>query len=284
MEDVPNPGKSNSALFFLWYRTCYNISNLSSNAPLSCGKHKCQRRCHRVQDHSKIQCFAKVDRKCDKGHTTKAPCGNKTKVCATCIKEEEENQRRIERKLELERQRQEDDERRIRRDLELERKRQKLQDNYRLQLQQIEDEIDHRRRTMKYESEEKKHADELKQKKEELESLRQAESNKKKMKATQKTSPPPQAAPQFDAISSAAKEWKNMKEVEGARNAALDKLMGMIGLESVKDQIMSIKSTVDTKIRQGFSLGNERWSCSLLGNPGTGKCIRDTSSTMNDSS
>ncbi|KLO93636.1 related to ECM32-DNA dependent ATPase/DNA helicase B [Fusarium fujikuroi] len=241
------------------------------NAPLSCGKHKCQRRCHRVQDHSKIQCFAKVDRKCDKGHTTKAPCGNKTKVCATCIKEEEENQRRIERKLELERQRQEDDERRIRRDLELERKRQKLQDNYRLQLQQIEDEIDHRRRTMKYESEEKKHADELKQRKEELESLRQAESNKKKMKANQKTSPPPQAAPQFDAISSAAKEWKNMKEVEGARDAALDKLMGMIGLESVKDQILSIKSTVDTKIRQGFSLGDERWSCSLLGNPGTGK-------------
>ncbi|KAF5631693.1 NFX1-type zinc finger-containing protein [Fusarium sp. NRRL 52700] len=261
----------------------------SCNALLSCGKHKCQRRCHRVQDHSKIPCIAKVDRKCDKGHKTKVKCGDKTKTCATCIKEEEENQRRVQRELELERQRQEenqrrirrdrelerqrqeDDERRIRRDLELERKRQGLQDKYRLQLQQIEDEIDHRRRTMKYESEEKKHADELKQKKEELESLRQAESNKKKMKATQKTSAPPQTAPQFDPISNAAKEWKNMKEVEGARNNALDKLMGMIGLESVKDQILSIKSTVDTKIRQGFSLGDERWSCSLLGNPGTGK-------------
>ncbi|KAF5265252.1 hypothetical protein FOXYS1_3905 [Fusarium oxysporum] len=224
-----------------------------------------------VQDHSKVQCFAKVDRICDKGHKTKVPCGSKTKVCVTCTKEDEENQRRIKRDLELERQRQEDDERRIRRDLELERRRQGLQDEYRLQLQEIEDEIDHRRRTMKYESEEKKHADELKQKKEELESLRQAESNKKKMKTTQKTSPPPQAAPQFDPISSVAKEWKNMKEVEGARNVALDKLMGMIGLESVKDQILSIKSTVDTKIRQGFSLGDERWSCSLLGNPGTGK-------------
>ncbi|KAF5983131.1 hypothetical protein FBULB1_3920 [Fusarium bulbicola] len=259
------------------------------DAPLSCGKHKCQRRCHRVQDHSKIPCVAKVDRKCDKDHKTKVQCGDKTKTCVTCIKEEEENQRRIQRdlelerlrqeenqrrirrNLELERQRQEDVERRIRRDLELERKRQGLQDKYRLQLQEIEDEIDHRRRTMKYESEEKKHADELKQKKEELESLRQAESNKKKMKATQKTSPPPQTAPKFDPVSSAAKEWENMKKVEGARNAALDKLMGMIGLESVKDQILSIKSTVDTKIRQGFSLGDERWSCSLLGNPGTGK-------------
>ncbi|KAG4281258.1 hypothetical protein FPRO06_10163 [Fusarium proliferatum] len=165
----------------------------------------------------------------------------------------------------------EDNQRRIKRDLELERTRQEAQDKYRLELQEIEDEIDHRRRTMKYESEEKKQADELKQKKEELESLRQAESNKKKMKATQKASPPPQTVPQFDPISSAANEWKNMKEAEGARNAALDKLMGMIGLESVKDQILSIKSTVDTKIRQGFSLGDERWSCSLLGNPGTGK-------------
>lgn len=175
----------------------------------------------------------------------------------TCVKEYEDNQRRI------------------KRDLELERKRQERQDKYRLKLQKIEDETDHLRRAMKYESEEKKQADELKQKKEELESLRQADSNKKKMKTTQKTSPPPQTAPQFDPISSAAKEWKNMKEVEGARNAALDKLMGMIGLESVKDQILSIKSAVDTKIRQGFSLGDERWSCSLLGNPGTGKYTTD---------
>ncbi|KAG9497512.1 hypothetical protein J7337_010373 [Fusarium musae] len=223
------------------------------NAPLSCGKHKCQRRCHRVQNHSMIPCFAKVERICDKGHKTKVPCGDKSKTCATCTTEYEDNQRRI------------------KRDLELERTRQEAQDKYRLELQEIEDEIDHRRRTMKYESEEKKQADELKQKKEELESLRQAEINKKKIKATQKTSPSPQTAPQFDPISSAANEWKNMKEVEGARNAALDKLMGMIGLESIKDQILSIKSTVDTKIRQGFSLGDERWSCSLLGNPGTGK-------------
>ncbi|KAF5573393.1 NFX1-type zinc finger-containing protein [Fusarium pseudoanthophilum] len=224
------------------------------NALLGCGKHKCQRRCHRVQDHSKVECFAKVERVCDKGHKSKVPCGDKSKSCATCTKEYEDNQRRI------------------KRDLELERKRQELQDKYRLELQEIEDEIDHRRRTMKYEAEEKKQADELKQKKEELDSLRQADSNKQKMKAAQKDVPPPQTPdPLFDPISSAANEWKNMKEVEGARNAALDKLMGMIGLESVKDQILSIKSTVDTRIRQGFSIGDERWSCSLLGNPGTGK-------------
>ncbi|KAF4440391.1 hypothetical protein F53441_12339 [Fusarium austroafricanum] len=223
------------------------------NAPLGCGKHTCHRRCHRVQDHSKIECLAKVEKTCARGHKSKVPCGDNSKSCITCTKEDKDNRRRIQR------------------DLELERKRQEAQDKYRLELQEIEDEIDHHRRTMQYESEKKKQADDLKQKQEELETLRQTESNKKKMNETQKNNPSPQYSPQIDIISSAANEWKNMKEVDGARNVALDKLMGMIGLESVKDQLLSIKSSVDTKIRQGFSLGDERWSCALLGNPGTGK-------------
>ncbi|KAF4948840.1 hypothetical protein FSARC_13634 [Fusarium sarcochroum] len=223
-------------------------------APLSCGKHICNRRCHRVQDHSMTACFEKVERTCARGHKTKVPCGDKSKSCMSCAKEDQDNRRRIER------------------DLEIEKKRQQQQDKCRLELQEIGDEIDHRRRTMKYESEEKQQADTLKQKKQELESLRQAESNKKRMKIAQKNNQSPQSLPpRFDAISSAANEWKNMKETEGARNDALDRLMEMIGLESVKDQLLSTKSMIDTKLRQGFSLSGERFSCSLLGNPGTGK-------------
>jgi DNA repair exonuclease SbcCD ATPase subunit len=157
----------------------------------------------------------------------------------------------------------------------MEKKRQEQQDKYRLELQEIEDEIDHRRRTLKYETEEKQRANELKQKKDELDSLLQAEANQKKTKATKKTAQPPQTLPQFDAISDAAKEWQNMKEVDGARSTALDRLMGMIGLELVKDQFLSIKSSVDTKLRQGFSLSDERFSSALLGNPGTGECMLD---------
>ncbi|KAF9871866.1 hypothetical protein CkaCkLH20_10800 [Colletotrichum karsti] len=61
-----------------------------------------------------------------------------------------------------------------------------------------------------------------------------------------------------------------MKE-GGASSAALDNLMGMIGLESVKEEFLSIKNKVDTSVRQGISLSKERFSCTLLGNPGTGK-------------
>lgn len=47
--------------------------------------------------------------------------------------------------------------------------------------------------------------------------------------------------------------------------------MNMIGLEEVKSTFLAIKENVDTAIRQGVSLDKERFSCSMLGNPGTGK-------------
>ncbi|KAF5657235.1 DNA dependent ATPase DNA helicase B [Fusarium heterosporum] len=222
------------------------------HVPLACRKHKCQRRCHRVQDHSKTPCFENVERTCSRGHKSKVPCGDKSKVCKPCTKEDEETRRRI------------------LRNLEMEKKRQEQEDKCRLELQEIDDEIDLRRRAMKYESEAKKQADELEKKKEELESLRQTEANRNKIKKT-KTAQPPQPPPQVDTVSSAAKEWRTMKKVEGARSVALDKLMGMIGLESVKDRFLSIKSSVDTKLRQGFSLSDERFSSALLGNPGTAR-------------
>lgn len=73
------------------------------------------------------------------------------------------------------------------------------------------------------------------------------------------------------SLSSAQQEWQFMKSHDGAKNAALDELMDFIGLESVKDEFLSVKSTVDTKIRQGLPLSDERLSYCLLGNPSTGK-------------
>jgi hypothetical protein len=242
--------------WYVWLFRLSNPSNLYSGAALSCGKHYCNRRCHRVQDHSKVECFERIDRTCARGHTSKVPCGDKSKSCRDCTKEDEENRRRI------------------KRDLEIERNRQEQEDNYRKELQEIDDEISHLRRAAKYELEKKQQVNEVKQKKEKLDVLRQAKANKARLEASSDANKPPSndPAPRFDALTSAAaSEWKYMKEVEGARNTALDKLMEMIGLESVKDQLLSIKSTVDTKIRQRFSIGDERWSCSLLGNPGTGE-------------
>lgn len=45
----------------------------------------------------------------------------------------------------------------------------------------------------------------------------------------------------------------------------------MIGLETVKEKFLAIKSKVDTVVRQNVSLKGERLGACLLGNPGTGK-------------
>ncbi|KAF4975042.1 hypothetical protein FZEAL_8111 [Fusarium zealandicum] len=227
---------------------------------LGCGKHSCSRRCHRVQDHSRTACTERVERTCSRGHKSKSRCGDNSGSCRACTREDEDNRRRIQR------------------DLELEKTRQERQDRYRMELQEMDDEIVHLRRVMKYETEEKQQAETLEQKKQQLKNLRETEANLDKIKSAQlkgsgqkssKSKSSTDPSPLLDVLSNVAKEWEHMKKAENAQNAALDKLMGMIGLESVKDRLLSMKSMVDTKLRQGFSLANERFSCSLLGNPGT---------------
>ena len=70
--------------------------------------------------------------------------------------------------------------------------------------------------------------------------------------------------------SSSEEEWQRQKDVEGASNEALDQIMEMIGLEEVKTQMLRIKSRIDTTIRQGTNVKDERFNIALLGNPGTG--------------
>lgn len=78
--------------------------------------------------------------------------------------------------------------------------------------------------------------------------------------------------PQLNSLISAAKdEWEHQKEFEGASNDALDSLMSMIGLENVKQQFLAVKVKVDTVVRQGTDLKDERFGAAFLGNPGTGE-------------
>lgn len=72
-------------------------------------------------------------------------------------------------------------------------------------------------------------------------------------------------------ISVSEQDWCHQKTFENASNESLDSLMSMVGLESVKQECLRIKAKVDTVIRQGASLNEERFSAALLGNPGTGK-------------
>lgn len=72
-------------------------------------------------------------------------------------------------------------------------------------------------------------------------------------------------------ISKAKAEWNREKDLENVSNPILDRLMDMIGLEEVKNQFLSIKTKVDIAKEQGITLKDERFNCSILGNPGTGK-------------
>ena len=71
-------------------------------------------------------------------------------------------------------------------------------------------------------------------------------------------------------------EWQRQKDQLNAVNPSIDEIMGMIGLEEVKSQVLRIKAKVDTSIRQNTDLKKERFGLVLLGNPGTGLWFRSS--------
>ncbi|KAF1730682.1 NFX1-type zinc finger-containing protein 1 [Beauveria bassiana] len=236
-------------------------------ATLSCGLHTCQRRCHRVADHSNITCHQTLTKKCDKLHEYKVPCGDCNARCRICIQEEADIKRRT------------------KRDFELEKDRLAKQSKYRQELQDIQDEIQHLKRQDRYQRETEDQTRALEQQRADLAALKKAKERQWPLKKMQQAAKAPtskgeskssEKAAGKDAVASAESggaryEWECLKRDEFASNDVLDTLMGMIGLESVKMAFLGIKSTVDTAIRQGVPTENERFGCSPLGNPGTGK-------------
>jgi hypothetical protein len=65
-------------------------------------------------------------------------------------------------------------------------------------------------------------------------------------------------------------DWQYQKDIEGAANEHIDALMQMIGLESIKQKVLNVKTKIETVLRQGASLKSERFGAVFLGNPGTG--------------
>ncbi|KAM7205986.1 stage V sporulation protein K [Rhypophila sp. PSN 637] len=269
------------------------------NATLRCGIHKCKSRCHRITDHSKAECREILERLCNRKHKTRITCSRRKEGCDECFKEDKEQERRIRKNLEMEeervrrqqsyeRQLQENEERRIRRDLKLEEDRLQRQEEYKRQLQDIEDKIDLQRRVLKYQAEAEDEKTTLKRREEELRALEKSLKNMQKQKqqqaeakarAAQKAlerqakAARGQATDSSDCVdsNSARAEWEHLKTSEGAASKPMDELMIMIGLEDVKQSFLSIKSKIDTAVRQGISLSKERFGCCMLGNPGTGK-------------
>ncbi|KAK0667681.1 putative AAA family ATPase [Cercophora samala] len=234
---------------------------------LKCGVHKCRSRCHRVDDHSKTECNQLITRVCVRQHKAKVRCGRQNEGCANCIKEDQEMERKA------------------KRDLKLEEDRRAREEAYTRALKEIQDEIEHQKRVNKYHAEERLRGETIEQQKADLEALKEAENklrqqnqkraetqarskDTKTAKATKKAA----VNSSEDWTSEAKAEWEFLKQSEpGTYSKALDELMAMIGLEDVKQEFLNIKSKVDTALRQDVSLAKERFSCSMLGNPGTGK-------------
>ncbi|KAK4175047.1 putative AAA family ATPase [Triangularia setosa] len=236
-------------------------------ALLQCGVHKCRSRCHRVDDHAKAECNQLVTRVCARQHKAKVKCGRQNEGCVNCIKEDQEMERKA------------------KRDLKLEEERKAREEAYTRTLREIQDEIEHQKRVNKYHAEERNRSETIEQQKSDLEALKEAETklrrqNKQRAeartqsKATSASKSTKKASVNFSEgwTSEAKTEWEFLKQSEpGTYSKALDELMGMIGLEDVKQEFLNIKSKVDTALRQDVSLAKERFSCSMLGNPGTGK-------------
>ncbi|KAJ2902248.1 stage V sporulation protein K [Zalerion maritima] len=227
---------------------------------LSCRVHRCPRRCHRLADHTQTSCNERVEKTCKRGHKYKIACRLQNETCRKCLEEDKETERRA------------------KRDLSLERDRIRRQAKYKQELQEIQDEIDHEKRKIRYREEQNDQAKQIQAEREALASIKAtvARVQKKDMmenakKQEARSAPNPESHPLSDLPSNAKEEWDSLKELEGASNTILDELMGMIGLEEVKAEFLNIKSRVDTSIRQDIQLTKERFSASLLGNPGTGK-------------
>ncbi|QIX01542.1 hypothetical protein AMS68_007059 [Peltaster fructicola] len=224
-------------------------------ALLKCRKHRCPERCHKLVDHSKQQCLEKVEIQCSNGHKTVRACWSSSQACFKC-----------------------------KRDEHLQKMRQQAQDDYLAKLIAMEDKIKLQRDVVQDLEDQVARANVLKQKEEDLAAatrsaqLRLQIQSQGRTKPTapqagthNKTSPTSTSAVEPGSDSDAAQAWAQQKKSEDADNEHIDAIMALIGLESVKQQILNIKDKVDTSLRQNASLAKERFNILLLGNPGTGK-------------
>lgn len=258
-------------------------------AMVRCGVHRCPSLCHQLKDHSQMQCKVLVKSKCSKSHEINRRCHD---IAATTC-------RRCEAEAKLEAKKRQ-------RDYDLDQEREAKRQAYATQLAEIEDEIEHQKRVLKDQGDETDRQNALSQKQQDLLNLRKLSKSNTRHQApiasgltsTSKsstksfsgieTTPQTCAASPGDENSNMADtsagseetkghdsgardEWEWQKNFQGAENEALDSLMSMIGLESVKEKFLSIKAKVDTVVRQNVSLKGERFGAALLGNPGTGK-------------
>ena len=215
---------------------------------------------------------------CPKNHKVTWECGKQRMPCGKC--EAEERKRNARREL----------------DHKLDLQRQENERNYAEKLAELDEQIDFERRSKQEQTNELERERILKQREQDLEKAKKATQDAGSAEATKftknsaedttsqrntaKDESTNQSSRSLDTcqkeedkgsgISKAKQEWEYQKRFEHAKNNHIDALMDMIGLESVKQEFINIKTRVDTCFRQNADISNERFGVTLLGNPGTG--------------
>ena len=230
-----------------------------------------------------MQCDYLVDEICLKGHNRRIRCCERNIIhCRVCADEDERQEKR-----------------RVR-DEKLDNAREQRQCKHAKKMAEMQDEMDHERRLMRDGNEDVDRVNALRQQEKDLLSVRKQMQTKKMSDARAATaltstakrialslnsksidqpcsavldegSTSPTSDNQQPIDSPGKKEWDYRKSTQGHECNVLDELMDMIGLEDIKDKFLSIKDNIDTSVRQNVDLGDERFSASLVGNPGTGK-------------
>lgn len=224
-----------------------------------------------------MECRIIVKSVCPRAHRLSGPCFRKNSICRKCEAEDREKERKKQR------------------DHQLDIERESRQKDYAKKLQELQDEIAHERQILKDREEQNEQENTLRQHRQDLENVKRLKTQSHREPGTHnlsnpdgstrtvstenrsnKTSGLPNETPAVESTDSdrqesgAGEEWANQKQFENAQNEAIDSLMDMIGLEDVKSKFLSIKSKVDTAVRQNIGLKGERFGAALLGNPGTG--------------
>lgn len=220
---------------------------------LNCGQHICPRRCHQLQDHSKMECMVIISTKCSQNHPITRRCYDiAAAICKKCEAEAREKERKRQR------------------DYKLDQERQAKQAEYARKLGEMKDEMELQKRLMKDHAEEQDRQNALSQQKQDLASLKKkadqmlkaannqptqasipttvtSDSGNLLPKTSGQSTPAPNvtqngsgddfstnadnddnAAEQWE-VSESKEDWEWQKKFEGAENTALDELMEMIG-------------------------------------------------------
>ena len=293
MEVAPSLGRCSNLHIHIFQS---DVTVYFSGVTLGCGQHQCPSKCHQLFDHSKMQCKFVIKLRCPKGHNMTRHCYQPPVAsCFRCDREAKLAEEKRQKEFDLQQKR--DAEK-----VDLARKLKELEDQIEVERQKQGDvRVAREMEAMiRQKQEDLRAAAALTER-----MANQPSSSTPKSNAANKRSvaenndmcstnvdtnlsslsdaveesevdvdfPVTSQEPSLpQAPSSAEQDWQRQKDLEGAFNEDIDKIMKMIGLNDVKETILTIKAKIDTTKRQGTSIKNERFNVVLLGNPGTGSC------------